>query len=67
VLLECSQSPSVATCHSKEPTPLQLFVVAFYAFAEIGVITTISGRLEVNLPLSEKRGGKSHLGTILLI
>ena len=30
------------------------------------MIITISGRLEVNLSLSEKRGGKSHLGTILL-
>ena len=27
---------------------------------------TISGRLEVNLSLFEKRGGKSHLGTVLL-
>ena len=30
----------------------------------IGVTSTISGRLEVNLSLSEKRGGKSHLGMI---
>jgi len=30
------------------------------------VTNTISGRLEVNLSLFEKRGGKSHLGTILL-
>ena len=32
----------------------------------MGVTSTKSGRLEVNLSLSEKRGGKSHLGTILL-
>ena len=30
------------------------------------VTSTKSGRLEANLYLSEKRGGKSHLGTILL-
>jgi len=32
----------------------------------MGVTSTKSGRLEVNLSLSGKRGGKSHLGTILL-
>ena len=32
----------------------------------MGVTRTKSGRLEVNLSLSEKRGGKSYLGTILL-
>jgi hypothetical protein len=32
----------------------------------MGVTSTKSGRLEVNLSLSEKRGGKSQLGTILL-
>jgi hypothetical protein len=37
-----------------------------YVFAEVGVTSTISGRLEVHLSLSEKRGGKSHLGTIML-
>jgi len=36
-------------------------VCSFRVFAEVGVISTISGRLEVNLPFSEKRGGKSHL------
>jgi hypothetical protein len=41
-------------------------VCCFRVFAEIGVTSTISGRLEVNLSLSEKRGGKSHLRTILL-
>ena len=41
-------------------------VCCFRVFAEIGVTSTISGRLEVNLSLSEKRGGKSHLGRILL-
>jgi len=42
-------------------------VCSFRVFAEIGVTSTKSGRLEVNLSLSEKRGGKSHLGTILLL
>ena len=32
----------------------------------MGVNSTKSGRLEVNRSLSGKRGGKSHLGTILL-
>jgi hypothetical protein len=32
----------------------------------MGVTSTKFGRLEVNLSLSGKRGGKSHLGTILL-
>ena len=41
-------------------------VCCFRVFAEVGVTNTISGRLEVNLSLSEKQGGKSHLGTILL-
>jgi len=31
----------------------------------MGVTSTISERLEVDLSLSGKRGGKSHLGTIL--
>ena len=41
-------------------------VCCFCVFAGIGVTSTITGRLEVNLSLSEKRGGKSHFGTILL-
>jgi hypothetical protein len=41
-------------------------VCCFCVFAEIGETSTKSGRLEVNLSLSEKRGGKSHLGAILL-
>jgi len=32
----------------------------------MGATSTKSGRLEVNLSLFGKRGGKSHLGTILL-
>ena len=40
-------------------------VCCFRVFAEIGVTSTKSGRLEVNLSLSEKQGGRSHLGTIL--
>jgi hypothetical protein len=37
----------------------------FCVFAAMGVTSTKSGRLEVNLSLSEKWGGKSRLGTIL--
>ena len=59
--------PVSLTC----PLPLRrtqppAVVCCFCVFAEIGVTSTISGRLEVNLPLSENRGGKSHLETILL-
>ena len=48
------------------PLPLQRIqtpavVCCFRVYVEIGVINTVSGRLEVNLSLSEKRGGKSHL------
>jgi len=35
-------------------------------FAAVGVTSTKSGRLEVDLSLSGKWGGRSHLGTILL-
>jgi len=54
------------------PLPLRrthppTFVCCFCVFAALGVTSTKSGRLEVNLFLSEKRGGKSHLGTILLL
>jgi hypothetical protein len=53
------------------PLPLRkthppTLVCRFCVFAAMGVTSTKSGRREVNLPLSEKRGGKSHLGTILL-
>ena len=53
------------------PLPLRrihpfTFVCCFCVFAAMGVTSTKSGRLEVNLSLSGKRGGKSHLGTILL-
>jgi len=32
----------------------------------IGLTSTKPGQLEVNLSLSGKRGGRSHLGTIIL-
>jgi len=41
-------------------------VCCFCVFAAMGVTSTKSGRLQVNLSLSEKRGGKSHFGTIIL-
>jgi len=51
------------------PLPLRrthppTLVCCFFVFAAMGVTT--SGRLEVNLSLTEKRGGKSHLGAFLL-
>ena len=53
------------------PLPLRrtyplTFVCCFCVFAAMGVTSTKSGRLEVNLSLSGKWGGKSHLRTILL-
>ena len=50
----------------KCPLPLRrthppTLVCCFCVFAAMGVTSAISGRLEVNLYLSEKRGGKSHL------
>jgi len=67
VLLGCSQSPSSAPCHFEEPPYItKLVVCCFCVFATMGVTSTKSGRLEVNLLLFGKRGGKSHLGTILL-
>ena len=53
------------------PLPLRrthppTLVCCFCVFAAMGVTSTKSGRLEVNLSLPGKRGGKSHLGTILL-
>ena len=51
------------------PLPLQrthppTLACCFCVFAAMGVTSTKSGRLEVNLSLSEKRSGKNHLGTI---
>jgi hypothetical protein len=53
------------------PLPLRrthppTLVCRLRVFAAMGVTSTISERLEVNLSLSGKRGGKSHLGIILL-
>ena len=53
------------------PLPFQrthppTLVCCFCVFAALGVTSTKSGRLEVNLSLSGKRGGKSHLGITLL-
>ena len=56
-----SQLPLATT---KNPPPT--LVSCFCVFAAMGVTSTKFGRLEVILSLSGKRGGKSHLGTILL-
>ena len=52
------------------PLPLQkthppTLVYCSCVFAAMGVTSTKFGRLEVNLSLFGKRGGKSHLGIIL--
>ena len=46
--------------------PPSLLVCCFSVFAEMGATSTASGQLQVNLFMSEKRGGKSHFGIILL-
>ena len=46
--------------------PPSLLFCCFFDFAEMGATSTASGRPEVNLFLSGKRGGKSHFGTILV-
>ena len=53
-------SPALRRTHP--PT----LVCCFCVIAAMGVTSTQCGRLEVNLSLSGKRGGKSHWGTILL-
>jgi len=42
--------------------PPPLLVCCFFVFVEMGATITASGRLDVNLFLSEKRSGKSHFG-----
>ena len=58
-----SSLPQLPPATQKNPPPY--IILLFCVFAEIGVTSTILGRLEVNLSLSEKQGGRSHLGTIL--
>ena len=63
----CWGAPVSLNC----PLPLRrthppTLVCCFCVFAAMGVTSTNSGRLELNLSLFEKRDGKSHLGTILL-
>jgi hypothetical protein len=46
--------------------PPLLLVCCFFVFAKVGATSTVSGRLEVNLFVSEKQSGKSHFGIILV-
>ena len=63
----CWGAPSLPQLPPATPkTHPPAVVLCARVFAEIGVISTISGRLEVNLSLSEKQGGKSNLRTVLL-
>ena len=71
VLLVAGGAAEVLPVSLNCPVPLQrthppTLVCCFCVFAAMGVSSTRSERLEVNLSLSGKRGGKSHLGTILL-
>jgi len=58
--------PQLPLATTKNPFPYISFLFIVLLFAAMGVTSTKSGRLEVNLSLSGKRGGKSYLGTILL-
>ena len=72
VLLVAGAAAEVLPVSLNCPLPLRrthpptLVSCCFCVFAAMGVTSTKSGRLEVNLSLSGKRGGKSRLGTILL-
>jgi len=46
--------------------PFSLLVCCCFVFVEIGATSTASGRLEANLFLFEKRGGKSHFDVNLV-
>ena len=67
MLLRCSQAPSVSPATYKNPPPFttSLMLLSFGG-GGAGATNTTSGRLEVNLLLSEKRGGKSRFGIILV-
>jgi len=64
VLLGCSQSPSIAPATPNNPIPY--ISLLFLWFGKDGSNQHKIWRLEVDLSLFEKRGGKSHFGTILL-
>ena len=55
--------PHLPPATSKNPFP---YICCFCVVAAMRVTSTKSGRLEVNLSLSGKRFGKSHLGSVLL-
>ena len=57
--------PQFPPATSKNPTLLiaSLFLFCFHG---VGATSTAARRLEVNQILSEKRGGKSHFGIILV-
>ena len=52
--------PQLPPATPKNPPP---YICCFCLFAAMGVTSTKYGRLEITLSLSEKRGGKSNLGT----
>jgi len=46
--------------------PCFIASLLLFCFRGVGATSTACGRLEVNLPLSEKQDGKSYFGTILV-
>ena len=64
MLLGCSQSPSIAPCHFKEPTPyISLLFLCFCSGGSNQHKTWAAGGISVFI---WEAGWKSHLGTILL-
>ena len=64
----CWGAPSPFQLPPATPKNPPLYIsLLFLCFAAMGVTSTKSGRLEINLSLSEKRGGRSHLGIWELI
>ena len=47
--------------------PPSLLVCCFFVYAVMGATSSASGRLEMNLLLSEKRVGRSHCYGIVLV
>ena len=63
----CWDAPSISQLPPATPkNPPPYISLLLLCFCRMGVTSTKSGRLKVNLSLSGKRGGKSHLGAILL-
>ena len=59
--------PHLPPSAPKYPPPSITSSLLFFVFAKMGATSTASGQLDVNLFLSEKRGGKSQICTVLVV